>query len=55
MSKVKLVSYVDSNTREKVEWYELDDKEEYNIRHITFANTISYFCCVVHHTASIFL
>ena len=30
---VKLVSYVDSNTREKVERYELDDEEEENIGH----------------------
>ena len=48
-----IVSYVDSNTREKVERYELDEEKIYTSL-ITFANTMSYFCFVFHHTASAF-
>ena len=50
----KLVSYVDRNTRERMERYELERGKRKYTSLIIFANTVSYFCFVFHHTASAF-
>ena len=51
---ITLVSYVDSSTRERrssdMDW----TREKIYTSLITFANIMSYFCFVFHHTASAF-